>query len=403
MESGGLRCGGEDSALLCQRITRCVNKKQGAALVSVLAKASKSSFGAEVRQSERRSAGCRCRDERQRRVRADNAGISAGRALAVSQVGGNSFAPARPPGYYLSAMDNALRKRLEILKNRAKKIRETYLARQRLGFPLEPGPPCPLVEAAPGEEIHIGPLALYLVRTEAESVVDDAPVLAGTFSRDVPVSSWHDMSLRLATRTSLEAATAADFCFFDIETTGLTPSTYVFLCGMMYLSDGAFVIEQAFARDYAEELGMLVYTRRVLDRYPVLVTFNGASFDVPFVKTRLAVGRIDYPGPREHVDLLIPARRRFGGVLANCKLGTIERHLRGERREGDIPGSEIPDAYHDFVRTGDARTIKRIFHHNRLDLVAMAALFDHLVEGHSGEAGGATGNGSSQETPQETA
>jgi len=295
-------------------------------------------------------------------------------------------------------MENALRKRLEILKSRAREIRRLYLLRHGLGAPVEPGTPCTLLEAAPGEEVTIGSSPLYLIRSDAAGVVGDAAGLAESFGRLGATPSWRGMSLGSSARgAAAERAGVGDscrvgwreelsgpisgehFCFFDIETTGLSPSTYVFLCGMMFLRGGEFVIEQALARDYSEEMGMLLFTRQTLDRFPVLVTYNGASFDVPFVKTRMAVGRVEYEGPHEHVDLLMPARQRFGGVLANCKLGTIERHLRNADREDDIPGSEIPDAYHEFVRTGDARKIKRILHHNRMDLLAMACLFNHLL------------------------
>jgi len=250
-------------------------------------------------------------------------------------------------------MENALRKRLEILKSRAREIRRLYLARHGLPLSGEPGIPIPLVEAARGEEILAGSLPLYLIRTAAEDVVPDFAALVSSFSEDT--------------------------CFFDIETTGLTPSTYVFLCGMMSPREGRFVIEQAFARDYSEEAGMLRYVRDALGRFRRVVTYNGTTFDLPFVKARMAVARIDYDCPRDHVDLLLPARQRYRGVLPDCRLETIERHLRGVSREGDIPGSEIPDAYHEFVRTGDARKIKRILHHNRMDLLAMVGLFDCLV------------------------
>ena len=38
-------------------------------------------------------------------------------------------------------------------------------------------------------------------------------------------------------------------------------------------------------------------------------------------------------------------------------------------RVGDIPGQEIPLAYHDFVRTNDGWLMKSILHHNALGLV----------------------------------
>jgi uncharacterized protein YprB with RNaseH-like and TPR domain len=315
-------------------------------------------------------------------------------------------------------MENALRKRLEILKGRAREIRRLYLARHGMRIPVEPGEPLTLAEAAAGEEIAADLSRLYLIRMEAGEVVSDAPALAESFALAPADPSWRGFLVGRAggPRPAVPGAaaassvspgfpvspvsavspgspgssvsptspvSAADFCFFDIETTGLTPSTYVFLCGMMTIRDGRFFIEQAFARDYSEETGMLGYVRDVLERFRVLVTFNGASFDVPFVKTRMAVARIDYAGPLEHVDLLPPARPRFRGVLPDCRLETIERHLRGMSREDDIPGSEIPDAYHEFVRTGDARKIKRILHHNRMDLLAMVGLFNCLMTGQS--------------------
>jgi len=38
----------------------------------------------------------------------------------------------------------------------------------------------------------------------------------------------------------------------------------------------------------------------------------------------------------------------------------------------------IPDAYHEFVRTGDTLLLKEIFQHNALDLITMAELIAAL-------------------------
>ena len=112
----------------------------------------------------------------------------------------------------------------------------------------------------------------------------------------------------------------------------------------------------------------------------MIVTYNGAGFDVPFLQTRMAVARMEAVKPFEHVDLLEPARECFSDVLPNCRLETVERHLRGSSRTGDIAGRDIPEAYHEFVRTGDARDIGRILYHNRMDLLAMAYLVNHLAD-----------------------
>ena len=51
----------------------------------------------------------------------------------------------------------------------------------------------------------------------------------------------------------------------------------------------------------------------------------------------------------------------------------------GRHRHDDIPGSEIGRAYHDFVRTGDAREIAQIVQHNRWELVTMVHLLARMV------------------------
>ena len=58
----------------------------------------------------------------------------------------------------------------------------------------------------------------------------------------------------------------------------------------------------------------------------------------------------------------------------NHRLQTLESFLCQRKRVGDVPGSEIPDVYHEFVRNGDARDIAAVFHHNRLDLLTMVQL-----------------------------
>jgi uncharacterized protein YprB with RNaseH-like and TPR domain len=150
---------------------------------------------------------------------------------------------------------------------------------------------------------------------------------------------------------------------------------------MMFLEGNEFVFEQAFARDYEEEGGMLHYVREKFGDFDALVTYNGRSFDVPFVRTRMAVNRIDFEERFDHIDLLYFARRAFSGVLDNCKLQTVEYHLRAQGRTGDIPGSRIPAAYHDYVRTGKAGLMARVMYHNQMDLLTMAILYNQLWPG----------------------
>jgi uncharacterized protein YprB with RNaseH-like and TPR domain len=159
--------------------------------------------------------------------------------------------------------------------------------------------------------------------------------------------------------------------FVDTETTGLAGSM-VFLLGTMRIVDERIVVRQVFARDYREEPALLAMWAEMLSGAGMLVSFNGKAFDVPLLRDRLGYHGIAPPTEPPHLDLLHAARRRWRDVLPDCRLQTLEWRVCGRRRAGDIPGGEIPDVYHRFVRTGDTTDVVSVFHHNALDLVTLA-------------------------------
>jgi uncharacterized protein YprB with RNaseH-like and TPR domain len=118
----------------------------------------------------------------------------------------------------------------------------------------------------------------------------------------------------------------------------------------------------------------------------VLVTFNGKSFDMNMLRQRSAFHGVEMPGRlAHHLDLLHESRKRWRSSVPNCRLQTLEQYLCGRRRVGDIPGAMIGEAYHSFVRSGDARPIGAIVHHNLLDLLTMGELVCHLLTGTAPE------------------
>lgn len=159
--------------------------------------------------------------------------------------------------------------------------------------------------------------------------------------------------------------------FIDTETTGLAGSM-VFLLGAMRISGGRITLRQVFARDYREEPALLEEWAELLSGAEMLVSFNGKAFDVPVLRDRLGYHGIASPDEPPHLDLLHAARRRWRDVLPDCRLQTLEWRVCGRRRAGDIPGEEIPDVYHRFVRTGDSADVISVFHHNALDLITLA-------------------------------
>ena len=174
------------------------------------------------------------------------------------------------------------------------------------------------------------------------------------------------------------------FVFLDTETTGLAggTGTFAFLVGIGRYDDSTFRLTQFFLRDPIEEPAMLAALTELLQPLDALVTFNGKAFDVPLLNARYITNRSDTPFARvPHLDLLPLARRLWRERLESRALKSLETHILGaERTDEDIPGFLIPQMYFDYLRSGDARPLKRVLYHNAMDVVAMAALLSHVAQ-----------------------
>ena len=172
-----------------------------------------------------------------------------------------------------------------------------------------------------------------------------------------------------------------DFLFLDTETTGLSGGvgTVAFQVGLGYLENGSFVSEQFFMRDYHEESAMLREISYRMARFPVIITFNGKAFDIPLLKSRFLMNRLDSACiPALHGDVLFPARRLWKLRLGSCRLSRLEEVLLGVLREDDLPGALVPQTYFQYLKDRNFKPIKNILRHNQQDIVSLAQLFFYL-------------------------
>jgi uncharacterized protein YprB with RNaseH-like and TPR domain len=174
--------------------------------------------------------------------------------------------------------------------------------------------------------------------------------------------------------------------FFDIETTSLTSGTgnYAFLIGLGYFSSNTFTVEQIFMRQYSDEPAILFHCAEVLNKFKTIVTFNGKTFDIPIIKNRYRLNRIQgFPVAMPVIDLLKPARSIFKSIYTSCSLKSLEELLLGIVRTDDIPGYQIPDVYFTYQQTGFDPRLSDVIEHNRIDITSMVLLlvfFNSLYE-----------------------
>lgn len=204
----------------------------------------------------------------------------------------------------------------------------------------------------------------------------------------VPLDNLHGIE-----RTTLEEIRACDpmftgdcwdvrrILFLDTETTGLSggAGTVAFEIGIGYIDDRGMVIEQYVMRDYAEEAAMLAHIAQKISHFDTIVTFNGKTFDLPLLESRLIMSRIRLPLTQmPHLDLLHAARRVYKLRLGRCNLAALEEAVLGLRREDDLPGAQVPKRYFDFIATREFALLEDVLRHNLEDVISLARLTGSL-------------------------
>lgn len=168
----------------------------------------------------------------------------------------------------------------------------------------------------------------------------------------------------------------------DIESLGFLGRP-LFLIGALFVKSKRkqtwkAKLVQYLARDYSEEEAVVRAYLQEAAATDLWLSYNGRTFDLPFIKLRATQYLIDHPGQAPHLDLLPIARRLWAKQLPNCKLKTVETHILGRPRGHDISGAEIPAAYHSFVRTGEPLEMLDILKHNALDLINLLDIYARM-------------------------
>jgi uncharacterized protein YprB with RNaseH-like and TPR domain len=110
-----------------------------------------------------------------------------------------------------------------------------------------------------------------------------------------------------------------------------------------------------------------------LEGVATVVTFNGASFDLPFI--RRVVG-IDIREMVEHVDLMRVCRKR--GLKGGLK--RIEVLFGISRDSGVTDGREAPRLWQRWVNEADESALEKLLQYNREDVVNLE-LLESLLDG----------------------
>jgi uncharacterized protein YprB with RNaseH-like and TPR domain len=169
-----------------------------------------------------------------------------------------------------------------------------------------------------------------------------------------------------------------DMAYFDIETTGFDKENdSIMLISMGFFNKkGSFSIKQYFAECLEEEKYILESFLEDLSCFYRLCSFNGITFDAPFILGKIAKYKMDRSLPKEHIDLyriIRPYHKVIG--MEKCNLKYIEGYL-GINREDKINGGECIEVYKAYLENNSVQLLDIILLHNYEDVLNLPKLFN---------------------------
>lgn len=179
--------------------------------------------------------------------------------------------------------------------------------------------------------------------------------------------------------------TGGSWATFDIETLGLSPQDKeIILVGFAEpIDDKTLKISQFFAEDPGEEADLLMATQAYLDHIETVVTYNGASFDLPFYRDRCRKYGIQAKSPY-NLDLLNLVRmdKALKNSLPNLKQKTVEKFLGLEGRIDVISGADSVRMYQNYLSNKSEQLKKQILLHNHDDVKELAQIIPITRRGY---------------------
>ncbi|WP_206916276.1 ribonuclease H-like domain-containing protein [Alicyclobacillus suci] len=164
--------------------------------------------------------------------------------------------------------------------------------------------------------------------------------------------------------------------YYDVETNGLGTGagTFPFLHTIGYFEQDELCFAQYFVDDYGAEAAVLhAIATEHLPEGAMVVTFNGKSFDWPLFQNRRLLHRMERVECYQ-LDLLHPSRRLWKSQLHRVRLAEVERGILGVERVGDLPGSQAPERYFQFLECHDIELMEPVLSHNLMDVCSLVVL-----------------------------
>ena len=170
-----------------------------------------------------------------------------------------------------------------------------------------------------------------------------------------------------------EIDAAAKILLIDIETTGLSPrKSIVYLIGCACCESGKWILHQWFAEKESEEIDILKAFLEFAAAYDLFITFNGAKFDIPFLRGRLDACELKDTTLEFGIIDIYRVLKPFRKILKAPSLRQLNvEKLCGFERKDILDGLELINIYKNYTDISSPSDLSAILLHNGDDVRGM--------------------------------
>ena len=172
---------------------------------------------------------------------------------------------------------------------------------------------------------------------------------------------------------------------FDIESTGLSPKkNHLILSGFILpQGNGTFLSKQIFAESLDDEMQVIEETLNISSQLDLIITYNGISFDIPFLTKRMEHHGIRNKYIPYDLDLykIVKGHSDIKRFVPNLKQTTMENYMGlWDKRQDKIDGGISIDLYSQYLQTKDIDLERQILLHNSDDVKQLYRLLNVIKQ-----------------------
>ena len=173
-----------------------------------------------------------------------------------------------------------------------------------------------------------------------------------------------------------------DIIYFDLETTGLDADrSDLYIIGLSYINESMIHTVLLFNDDGNSEAEMLSSFNSYLEGKKYLVSYNGDTFDIPYLSAKYHSNQIDVAifDSLNSIDIYRHIRPYKKYLHTDSMKQKDIEQLMGIHRASFISGGELISKYRQYLISGDKKLLDMLIAHNYDDLKGLTGITDVLA------------------------